>query len=386
MVYLLAFLMLVGHWVLCLFVINRAHATSLPYWLIKVIDGLWYLSVFGVPLMVMAYLANGRPDWLASFVALEYLIDGYVGVCWFAAAALFPMWLRYYTDSGTTDRLLSSTSCEIDLIQRIGHRPVGSFFTNMLSRIPTNQVFDLAITEKTFRLPRLNRGLDGLTITHLSDLHFTGRVTREFYEVVVDEANQLDADIVAITGDIIDKRVCSPWLDEILGRLTSRHGVFFVLGNHDLRIDDEPGLRAQLTDLGFIDLGGRWKVINIQQIPIILAGNELPWFVPAANMQTCPVDNRFGRPLRIALSHSPDQIEWCRNNDCDLMLAGHTHGGQIRLPLIGPVFSPSLYGVKYSAGAFFEDPTLMHVSRGLSGTRPLRFNCTPEITKLTLRV
>lgn len=386
MVYLLALLMLVGHFSLSIFVINRAHATALPYWLIKVIDGLWYVAVVGAPFLVFAYLTWGTPDWLSSQVLLQYLLFSYVAVCWFAAVATLPVWLRYFTDSGTTNRLLANDCRQIDLIERIGYRPVGSFFTRILSQLPTNQVFDLSICEKSLQLPRLHAKLDGITITHLSDLHFTGRVTREFYEVVVDEANRLDSDMIAITGDIIDKRECLPWLDEILGRLRARHGVYFVLGNHDLRVHDEVGLRSQLTRLGFTDLGGRWQALTINQRPIILAGNELPWFVPAADMQSCPAHNRDGRPLRIALSHSPDQIDWCRNNDCDLMLAGHTHGGQIRLPVIGPIFSPSRYGVKYSAGTFFADPTLMHVSRGLSGTRPLRFNCTPELTKLTLRV
>jgi uncharacterized protein len=63
------------------------------------------------------------------------------------------------------------------------------------------------------------------------------------------------------------------------------------------------------------------------------------------------------------------------------MLAGHTHGGQIRLPVVGPVFSPSRFGVRYASGTFFRAPTLMHVSRGLSGTRPLRFNCRPELAQ-----
>ncbi len=247
-------------------------------------------------------------------------------------------------------------------------------------------MFNLSVTEKVLQLPRLDPQLNGLTIAHLSDLHFTGRITREFFEMVVDQTNQMDVDLVAITGDIIDNPLCRPWLDEILGKLRSRHGVFFILGNHDLRIHDEPGLRAQLTRLGFHDLGGRWQSLTINRKQIVLAGNELPWFVPAADMQSCPIKPRQGRPFRIALSHSPDQIGWCQNYDFDLMLAGHTHGGQIRLPVIGPIFAPSRYGVKYSAGTFFEDPTLMHVSRGLSGTRPLRFNCTPEVTKLVLRV
>lgn len=232
---------------------------------------------------------------------------------------------------------------------------------------------------------RLSPPLDGLTITHLSDLHFTGRITRPFYDLVVDETNALDSDIIAISGDIIDKQHCFGWIRELLGRLRSRYGIFFVLGNHDLRIRDEVGLRSELMRNGLIDLGGRWELIEVRGESVLLAGNELPWFVPAADMKNGPKPAEHRRQLRIAISHSPDQYAWAQTYDFDLMLAGHTHGGQIRFPLIGPVFSPSRFGVKYCAGTFYEDPTLMHVSRGVAGTRPLRFNCPPELTKLTLQ-
>ena len=67
------------------------------------------------------------------------------------------------------------------------------------------------------------------------------------------------------------------------------------------------------------------------------------------------------------------------------MLAGHTHGGQIRFPLIGPVVCPSWHGTRYSSGFFDERPTLLHTSRGTGSLMPLRWNCPPEITKLVLR-
>ena len=67
------------------------------------------------------------------------------------------------------------------------------------------------------------------------------------------------------------------------------------------------------------------------------------------------------------------------------MLAGHTHGGQIRLPLLGPVYSPSRFGCRFASGAFWLEPTLMYVSRGLSGREPIRYLCVPELTKLVLR-
>ncbi len=119
-----------------------------------------------------------------------------------------------------------------------------------------------------------------------------------------------------------------------------------------------------------------------QGSPVVLAGNELPWFKPAADLGQCPPTVNGKRPLRVVLSHSPDQLGWARTHDCDLMLAGHTHGGQIRLPGIGPILSPSLHGSRHASGTFYYEPTVLHVSRGIAGTRPLRLNCPPEVAHL----
>jgi predicted MPP superfamily phosphohydrolase len=97
-------------------------------------------------------------------------------------------------------------------------------------------------------------------------------------------------------------------------------------------------------------------------------------------LKGCPEDG-----FRLCLSHTPDHLPWARRHGIDLMLAGHVHGGQIRLPVIGSVFVPSRYGRRYDCGTFHEPPTLLHVSRGLGGEEPLRFNCRPEVTKLILR-
>lgn len=77
-------------------------------------------------------------------------------------------------------------------------------------------------------------------------------------------------------------------------------------------------------------------------------------------------------------------MPWARQHGIDLMLAGHNHGGQIRFPLVGSVFVPSRYSRRYDRGTFAEPPTVLHVSRGLAGQHPLRYNCRPEVTKLIL--
>ena len=85
------------------------------------------------------------------------------------------------------------------------------------------------------------------------------------------------------------------------------------------------------------------------------------------------------------LSHSPDQLSWARQNRVTLMLAGHTHGGQGRLPLAGPLLSPSVHGSRYASGDFYKPPTTMHVTRGICGKHLMRINCRPELSLITLR-
>ena len=148
----------------------------------------------------------------------------------------------------------------------------------------------------------------------------------------------MEPDLVTITGDLIDRTPCIDWIPDTLGRLRARYGVYFVLGNHDVAVDVERLLRV-LREQGLVHLGGRWIETEIRSHRVVLAGSEAPWIMPAADLSGCPP--RGDAPLRILLSHSPDQLAWARAADADLLLAGHTHGGQIRLPLIGPIFAPS---------------------------------------------
>jgi predicted MPP superfamily phosphohydrolase len=383
--YLLAIISIFGHWALSIWIVNRLHSTALPYRFVKAIDKLWYAFLFLVPVGTLSWMFF-RPDHpLLDWERIGPYATTYSGICIVAAAYTIIVWTRYLTDLSTTMRLLSNHDFVVDVANELGHSPAGTTISAAMAALPHNQVFQINVNEKTIALPRLPRELDGLTITHLSDLHFTGRITRDFYECVVSSVNELKSDIVAITGDIIDKPKCLPWLNEVLGKIHSKHGTMFILGNHDLRIRNEHAIRDAMTSNGHHDLGGRWQTVTINNWPIFFGGNELPWFPRATNMRECPnsVDNK--RPFRILLSHSPDQIPWARQNDFDLMLAGHTHGGQIRFPGIGPVFAPSRYGVKYASGTFYEEPTLLHVSRGIAGCRLIRFNCRPELTQLILR-
>jgi predicted MPP superfamily phosphohydrolase len=252
-----------------------------------------------------------------------------------------------------------------------------------LGNLPGNEVLNICIEEKTIAIPRLSHSQPPLRIAHLTDLHMSGRITRRYFERVVEETNALNPDIVTITGDIVECEPCIDWIPETLGRLRANSGVYYVLGNHDRNVNIDR-LKKTLADVGLVHLGAECRQLSIRGVPIALGGNELPWFGPASNFDSIPRHDESGLPLRLLLAHSPDEFKWAQAREVDLILAGHLHGGQVRLPLFGAILAPSRYGVRYAHGIFTAGNTVMHVSRGTGSLTPLRYNCPPEISLLSL--
>lgn len=273
----------------------------------------------------------------------------------------------------------SSTSEIIDIAARTNAPLIGSGRAKWLARLPGNEQFTLEVQRRTYRLPRLPAAWDGLSLAHFSDCHFRGPVTREYFVEVMRQIEALQADMILFTGDLLDAKACLGWLPETFGRLSAPLGCWFVLGNHDWYVGIEPEIRLALGEAGWTDVAGRVHGLERDGAPLVLCGNERPWMGQPPDL--AEVDPAA---FRILLSHGPDQITWARANNIDLMLAGHTHGGQIRLPIIGPVYSPSRFSCRYASGVFHVPPTLMSVTRGVSGREPIRYNCRPEITKITL--
>ncbi|MBL8889438.1 MAG: metallophosphoesterase [Planctomycetaceae bacterium] len=255
--------------------------------------------------------------------------------------------------------------------------------------LPGSQLLVLSIESKTFEFPNLPAEFDGYRISHLSDLHFTGRIGKPYFRQVIEHCLRWEPDLICITGDLIDKAKCLGWIEELLARLHARDGVYFVLGNHDRRIKSESMLRARLAEAGLTDANGRY--ISVERgsaetaARLWFAGNELPWYAGAEKLEPVESVRRAANDFFIALSHSPDQWPWAKQLGFDLMLAGHTHGGQVCLPIIGPIIAPSRFGVRYAGGVFDIEGLALQVSRGISGAEPLRWNCPPELAQLTLR-
>lgn len=380
---LLAFA-LFGHAALWVGFVNRVHATAFPRRVVDTLSWAGLAAVTFLPLGFAVGLARlgYRPPAALPWSAMAPGAVAYLAVCWLVGGGVLALWTWNRVTHRSVDLLWSHRS----RLMKLSGGPPGSeeHLHHFLAHLPGNQILQIDVSQRTLHVPRLDPRLDGLRLVHLSDLHFTGRIGKAYFREAFALTNELDTDLVAITGDLVDTNECIDWVPELLGPLKARHGVYYVLGNHDLRID-WARLRRALDAAGLVDLGGRWVRREIHGAPVILAGNELPWFPPAADMQTAPPRTADGGPLRVLLTHSPDQFDWAVAHDFDLALAGHLHGGQYRLPFIGPVLSPSRQGVRFACGIFYREPTILHVSRGLSGKTPVRLNCPPELTEITLR-
>jgi len=281
---------------------------------------------------------------------------------------------------------LSNHSQIIDFRQQARFQPwsktlVGQRPMRTVALLPGNEQFTVEVSTRQYELPRLPKEWDGLSIVHLADTHFRGAATRDYFQAVFEQIGPLNPDLIVFTGDTLDDAALIDWLPETFGRLQAPLGCYFILGNHDWYLG-ETAIRQKFVQQGWIDLAGRVHQLSLPKSgpDILIAGDETPWMGSHPDIESAP-----GSAFRILVSHTPDNIAWARDHNFDLMFAGHTHGGQIRLPLIGPVYSPSRYGCRYASGVFWLEPTLMYVSRGISGREPVRYNCRPELTKVVLR-
>src|SRR5262249_33299526 len=160
-----------------------------------------------------------------------------------------------------------------------------------------------------------------------------------------------DADLVALTGDLVDHDAVIDWIEPVLSRLRGRFGTFAILGNHD-RSHHPRKIRRAFERAGFDDIEGRWTLLDVRGFALAVGGTAYPWG-PALDPTAMPAAD-----FRFLLSHSPDQFPRAARWGVDLVLAGHNHGGQVRFPFLGPAFMPSLYSRRFDRGFFRSGATL----------------------------
>jgi predicted MPP superfamily phosphohydrolase len=243
-------------------------------------------------------------------------------------------------------------------------------------------------------VPGLDSRLDGLRIVQLSDLHVGAGVPLDYLREATDRALALEPDAIVMTGDFVHRggevRTVRE-VSEIVGRLRAPLGLFGVLGNHDNGVFDGRGRVAPAGDGRIVDQLGAAGLRVLQNKATVLerAGGGAVRLVGYADLWSGGFDpvalpSDPSHPT-IALSHNPDTaLDLAEKTEARLILSGHTHGGQVNIPFMGPPILP-VSNRRFAAGPYDIDGTRLYVNRGVGWLRRVRLFVRPEVTLHVLR-
>ena len=246
------------------------------------------------------------------------------------------------------------------------------------------------VTRRTLVFPDLPSGLDGLKLLHLSDLHAGIHLGEDAMQEIVARVNALRPDLIVQTGDMIDiSRAYIPPYVRAFRELSAPLGVVTVLGNHDRYTGEREVIRACL-DAGQVFVQNGCHVIERNGAMLALLGIDDPHNWRPDDPQPTDIDAALAaappasRAFRVLLAHRPGAWDTAVPRGIPLTLAGHIHGGQFYLPLIG--WSPGSLITKYVMGHFQRGSSQLYVSRGIGVVGvPIRVFAPPEIELFALR-
>ncbi|MFL5329576.1 MAG: metallophosphoesterase [Gemmataceae bacterium] len=234
---------------------------------------------------------------------------------------------------------------------------------------------------------------DGFRIVQISDMHCGRHLPPGYLDDAISRAGAESADVIALTGDFVHKgfRHVEEAADSLTG-LSAKHGVYAVLGNHDHSIRNALGVRRYrhlsqtITDAlaarGVRVLENESVTLRRGDEELHLAGVDDLW------SRRCDVDQAFeglnSATPRVLLAHNPRTIERLSDHRCDLMLSGHTHGGQVNFAKFGRV-TLSKKAKRYAAGLYRHGPTQLYVNKGVGCGVRFRYGVRPEVAVFQLR-
>ena len=229
---------------------------------------------------------------------------------------------------------------------------------------------------------------DGLKIVHFSDLHYTRIITKKSVTKIINEINLIKPDIVFFTGDLVDTdKVLTEddknFLIESLSNINSTYGKYAILGNHDIA-NNNGDIMSIYSQSGFNLLENEYDVIYSKNNDKIFIGglNSVSHELEDIDKVMSYYDtNDSSNTYNIILLHEPDYADNIVNSydNINLILAGHSHGGQVRLPIIGALYTPK-NGHKYVKGYYDLNGTSLYVTSGIGVSRyNFRLFNKPEI-------
>lgn len=252
---------------------------------------------------------------------------------------------------------------------------------------------NLTIMTTTFTIEneKLPHEFDGYTLAHVSDLH-----NHPWGETLIEKMARANPDIIALTGDLVDSS--KPDMESALHFIEEAQKiapVYYVTGNHEARLDEYPTLKEKLEQAGVHMMDDQSVFIEKNRQRIQLVGIQDPDFATRegrGDNQGDIVRLKLGEQVNseyftLVLSHRPEHFDEYVDAGVGVVLTGHAHGGQVRLPFIGGLIAPNQgFFPTYTEGVYHEKQTDMVVSRGLGNSiLPIRFDNTPELVIVNLK-
>lgn len=248
------------------------------------------------------------------------------------------------------------------------------------------------LVRQEISLPRWPAALNGFKIAVLSDFHYDPVFSVHPLRAAIPVVNALQPDLIALTGDFVSEpslgrtrrqaALAAEPCARLLRQLTAPHGLWAVMGNHDVLTD--PDLVTSILRSSGI------QVLLNQSTPLEQAGARF-WLSGVDDVMQGDSDLNATltvvpkQEATVLLAHEPDYADFVARHPVDLQISGHSHGGQVRLPFLPPFYEPPL-ARKYIAGLYQVGPLTLYTNRGLGTVGfPVRFDCPPEITLITLR-
>ncbi len=250
--------------------------------------------------------------------------------------------------------------------------------------------FWIELSQKSVDLGRTSRNC--LRIAHLADFHAYEKTPLSFIAQAINLAIEADPDIICLTGDYISFTLGrGDEYRKILKRLSDAKPTFATLGNHDGgRWSAQAGGYPSVDPMVRVLEGAGIRVLRNQAVSLAvrsasytLVGLDDYWsgtFDPNAAF----VDTANHHGARIVLSHNPDTKDELASYPWDLMLSGHTHGGQVKIPLLGITPILPVRDRRYVAGLYALENRFLHITRGVGSTGGVRLNCPPEVSILEI--
>jgi predicted MPP superfamily phosphohydrolase len=240
------------------------------------------------------------------------------------------------------------------------------------------------VVEREVRVPSLDARLDGLRIAHLSDLHLGTLTPRSWVLAWVRAANRTAPDLAVVTGDMVTSGTdFHEDVADALGELRAKGGTFASMGNHDYFGDDEP-LVSHLRGRGVRVLRNEGVALDCNGATLWLAAIDDTW--TRRDDLAAAMRDRPEGATTVLLAHDPNRFDAAADAGADVVLSGHTHGGQIAMPFLSRALNLANLTHRYTVGLYRRGRSVLYVHPGLGTTGPpMRLGVAPEVTVLVLR-